>query len=137
MSFTEKYGDDFPDFFADVPVEIQCETISGEASALIRDYVRKDDYGQAEIILIGAAVQFLKVGNEVIIKKANRAARRGGAGGVSVTLPNIFEDKEEWESLTDAILKYIVKHELWLAKKRPFDDAFAQYAPEDAGPDPT
>ena len=124
MSFTKTYGDTF--VFAGHEVEVEFETLPGEAESLVRDYVRKGNHGQAEITVLGAAIQSLTVGGQKIIKKGQK--KSGKLGGTH--LPRIM-DRTSYESLTDRLLKEIVKEEWWLAKKEPFDEVFAEYLEED------
>lgn len=130
MPFTETYSDTFD--FAGYVVEVECETLPGEAEAGLRDLVRKDDYGRAEVVLLGAAIKRLTVGGESIIKPQNRAARRGVVNNTqnSSNLPPIY-DRETWESLTDRLLRFVVAHEFWLVMKEPLADVFARHAPDD------
>lgn len=119
MSFTKNYGDQF--LFAGHEVEVEFETLPGEAASLVRDFIRKGNHGQAEIAVLGAATQSLTVDGQKVIKKSQK---KGGMGNVH--LPSIM-DRTSFESLTDRLLKMIVAEEWWLAKKEPFDEVFEQY----------
>lgn len=123
MSFTKNYSKEF--IFAGHDVEVEFETLPGEAASLVRDFIRKGNHGQAEIAVLGAATQSLTVDGQKVIKKSQKKGNPG-----SVHLPSIM-DQTSFESLTDRLLKMIVSEEWWLAKKEPFDEVFEQYVEDE------
>lgn len=125
MSFVRSYSEEF--IFAGHEVEVEFETLPGEAASLVRDFIRKGNHGQAEIAVLGAATQSLTVDGQKVIN-AKRSQKKGGMGNVH--LPSIM-DRTSFESLTDRLLKMIVAEEWWLAKKEPFDEVFEQYMEEE------
>ena len=136
-TFNETYGGAFE--HAGHDIEVECETITGEAITHIRDAIRKNDYAQAEVLAVGASIQSLTRDGEAVIKRAPRSQRRSGDASQRQVagLPADF-DPVTGELLVDKLLQLVVSNVPWLATKQPFKDVFADYAPEDSvRPDPT
>lgn len=109
-------------------IEVEYKPLTGEAMGSIREAIRKDDFFGAEVRAIGGAVEHLVHDNKTIIRKRNRAERRSGASlGDADGIPNDYDSSTD-EFLYDQLLKTIVANEPWLATRRPFRDAFEQYA---------
>lgn len=139
MSFTREYEENFN--FAGYAVHVEFETLPGEAEAGIRDLIRKNNFGSAQIVLLGAAIKRLQVGDKTIIKPASRAKRRANNSAAQESADNLpaLYDRTTWESLTDHLIKIVVKEEFWIAHKEPFATAFAEFIDDEDVPeqDPT
>ncbi len=112
-------------------VEVEFKSISGEVIAAIRDAIRKDEYGSAEILLLGGAIDRLTHDSKTIIRPSSRSSRRAGTARVDAEgIPNDYDSHTD-ELLVDKLLKLAVSKTPWMAIKEPFSDVFAQYADED------
>jgi hypothetical protein len=135
MPFQKNY--EWKDEFAGHQVVAEFETMPGEAENLIRDLVRRDRFADAEITAVVSALRKLYVDEKLLFKNTRQGARRV-QGNEMMHLPPArdYMDPDTMESLTDALLKRVVKHEFWLAKKDPFDECFDRYLDEedDEGP---
>lgn len=136
MSFTQEYGGS-PYKFAGHKIEARFETLPGEAQGVIKDQIRKDNHGYAQVVALRAALRLLKIDDKVVLKNEGFGSQRVSNARQNVQFIPSIMDGETMESLVDRLLADMVRHEFWLAKKKPYDEAFEEYLSEEEVADPT
>ena len=122
------YGEDFPPRFAGQAVEVELKTLPGEAYAFVREQKRKDNFLQAQLGVLGLAIQKLKVDGKTYIRSASRKSRRANtkeAVQIGQNIPQVMDPDTEQE-LWIELLKHLLQHE-WPLTRDVYREVFEEF----------
>lgn len=113
-------------------IEVEWTELGNETIEAVEDYIRKDDFGAAKIILVGGVMDTLHRDGKLLVRGLTRAQRRSGERNFDNKSIPVDYDAKNQELPMDKMLKTLVARYPFLALREPLDIVFAKYKTEDA-----
>lgn len=132
MASTAQHNNEYVFTVEGHTIEVEFKDIKGEHMITVADYIRKDEYGRAKILLLGAAIESLTDDGKPVIRKSTRTERRSGQRiSDDDGIPDLYDEIAK-EELVDKLMRVVVQRKPSLAVRDPYRDICEQYADEDA-----
>lgn len=132
MASTAQHNNEYVFMIEGHTIEVEFKDIKGEHMISVSDFIRKDEYARAKILLLGAAIESLTDDGRPVIRKSTRTERRSGQRMTDDDgIPDLY-DKASKEELVDKLMRVVVQRKPSLAVRDPYRDICEEYADEDA-----